>query len=203
MGFIRRGCQALALLSSIALAAPSRAQTSNGPSITLSPNGVTHSIARTGYRLGSQINQADCIDDDVLTFSLELSNRSSYSLEAWVGTACDSVTNRTTPLSTSCWKLFSTVPDSNLTAISLHVRDILFGYTTSATSTPTTSTSTPTPFTSPLITGTGPEACVDPLGIPVVEAFSVTFLLVDPSDASAQAEASWPGTFKIVPPPPP
>ncbi|HEY4106259.1 MAG TPA: hypothetical protein VGM44_20305 [Polyangiaceae bacterium] len=176
------------------LAAPGRAQVASNASIDVSV--VSHSIPRTGFRLNDQINYADCRDGDVISFPLTLTNRGSYQLEAWTsvsGVDCGLTQSRTGQLPTPCWKLFSATPGMNLLIVSVHVRDILAGFFTDLSSV----------APGALISGTGIEACTDGQPLSFVTPFNVTFLLVDPSDASMQAEASWSGTFKISGPQPP
>src|SRR5450432_937107 len=69
-----------------------QAQTVTG--VTLSPL-VEHSIARTRYRLGTQINYNDCRDDDVVSFAVALTNPGATTLEVWAGQGCDQIAVRT------------------------------------------------------------------------------------------------------------
>jgi len=102
--------------------------------ITLAPTPVTHSIMRTGFRLNTQINYADCMGDDILKFSVVLTGRQSFILQAWAGSNCDQPANRTTVNSNLCWKLYEAIPDSSSTnpnnpIVEIHVRDLLAGKT--------------------------------------------------------------------------
>jgi len=239
----------LALLAStFVLSAVGRAPAqSAAATITLGANPVTHSLARTGYRKNTQINFADCDQDDVLTFSTVLTNRASYVLEAWAGTACDQLANRTTANTTLCWKLFSALPSStanpNAPTIPIHVRDLLAGKTvygaqtgsttdgssgssgtggtdaggtggtagtggtdaagTGGSAGTTTTTSGRTLPVGTLVTGTGPEACIDNSGVAVVTPITIFFMLVDGNSAIQGTPVQWAGNYKLLAPNPP
>jgi hypothetical protein len=102
---------------------------------------VTHSITRTGFRLNTQLNYADCIGDDNITFSLSLANRASYPLQVWAGNnSCSTATNRTTTTAAGCWLLYNALPSNNTPTIKLNVRDILWGQTVGSVTTGTITT---------------------------------------------------------------
>lgn len=143
MSSLRRVFAFLALAIGLSVAGQANAQTTT--SITLSAVPVQHSIARTGYLTNTQINYADCINDDILSFSVVLTNRLTYALQAWAGTGCDNIANRTNTNTTLCWKLYDAVPmntssNTNSFTIPIHVRDLVAGRTIYGASSSTTST---------------------------------------------------------------
>ena len=131
--------QVLALLAAVlALGSAQRANAQTLPTTTsvalTTANPVTHSNSamRTGFRTNDQINYADCHDGDgdVMAFNLTLSaNHSSYGLEVWAGTGCQTDATRQTPTLTSCWKLDAESPTTTLPTVKINVRDLLYGPT--------------------------------------------------------------------------
>lgn len=224
---------AAALPSVLAIAVAGPAQAQLGATVTVPPGGVQHSIARGGFRTNNQVNFADCNNDDVILFGVDFTNRASYPLEIWAGNnSCVTNTNRSTTTQTGCWLLYSALPTTNNVTVQLHLRDILWGQTLGAvitgstTSTAgtggtadttdagtvggsggtggTTVTGTSTVPTGTLITGSGADACIDKSGIPVVATLTVTFMLIDPSNANtAIASAPWTLKYKLLAPNPP
>src|SRR4051812_48445420 len=88
---------------------------------------VTHSVPLDGERASDTLSRADCERGDVLSFPLALSNPDGYQLEAWAGTACDRLANRTTLGLRSCWQLVSQAPSGASVSVYIHARDILAG----------------------------------------------------------------------------
>ncbi len=168
MSPLRRVVASLAAMLAFAIAGPARAQTiGTGASLTLS-SAVTHKLPRTGFRLNTQINYADCVGDDQITFGVDLANRASYPLQVWAGNnSCATATNRTTTTLSGCWLLYNALPNTNNITVTLNVRDILWGQTEGAISVGSTTTTTAgtggtTDTTdSGVVTGTGGTAGVD------------------------------------------
>lgn len=111
---------------------PQRALAIAPPTITVEAEEITHSVAQNANLLTADVNHADCLADDQITFPLVLTNREAYTLEAWVGVAdCTLIAERELRTGT-CSKLYSAVPQSttssNVFPITLHVRDILAGF---------------------------------------------------------------------------
>jgi hypothetical protein len=235
---LRRVLALLAAVLAFCVVQPAQAQLA--PTVALAATPVVHSIPRTGFRLNTQINYADCRDDDVLDFSVVLTNRSSFALQAWAGTGCDQLTNRTTTGATLCWKLYDSLPNTTVPTVDIHVRDLLAGKTIYGTGTTTTTTTddagvvdagvagtggatstggaggiggtagattvttgTITLPTGTLVTGTGPQACVDTSDIPVATALTVYFMLVDGNSNIQGTFAQWAAMYKLLAPNPP
>jgi len=135
MPSLRRAFAFLAVAAGLSAASRADAQTTpTGTGVTLSSVPVTHTIPRTGYLTNAQINYADCINDDKLEFSMTLGNRGTFALQAWAGTGCDMLANRTNTNTTLCWKLFDAVPMNTSTignnvTVEIHVRDLVAGRT--------------------------------------------------------------------------
>jgi hypothetical protein len=199
VSFVRRGLRALLGVCIFLGANPARAQTAPSPSVTLADI-VTHSIARDGYRTNNLLNFSDCESDDVITFSLLLSERQSNTLEVWAGTQCDDLTARTTVGATQCWLVASLMPTSDTELVPVHLRDILAGRTVFAS---TTGSSQTLPQPGTVITGTDANACFDPSGIPVANQITLYFMLVDGSKAISGTAATWTAKYKLIGPPPP
>jgi hypothetical protein len=170
-------------------------------SVSLDPI-VTHSHARTGFLLNSQLNYADCEDDDILTFSLTLQNRQTYPLEVWAGDGCDELAVRTSTTQTKCWLLYSATPAVSDVSVDIHARSIVWGTTTGY---PGMAGSTA------IVPGTlidaGQDACeapgsAAPVGPTPIELY---FMLVDPSNLNSivGTSATWTASAKLVGPPPP
>jgi hypothetical protein len=141
MSFYRRAFAFLAAVLATTLAASAPAQTPplGGATLTINSQGITHTAPRTGFRLVTQLNYADCIADDVITFGLSLGNRGTYPLQVWAGNnSCTTNTNRTTTTAAGCWLLYNALPSNNTPTIELHVRDILWGQTEGSVTTGTT-----------------------------------------------------------------
>jgi hypothetical protein len=174
-----------------------RAQT-----ITLSSSGVSHTIARDGYRVNTAINYADCRDEDAIQFSLSLASRGSYALEAWAGSACDTESNRTNSSSTLCWKVYSAVPNTNYPVLSIPVRSILYGRTLasgSSSSTVDTSDAGTSTSSEPGV----PDACHDKTTSASAQTITVYFMFVDGGESAQGTITKWVATYKLVAPPPP
>ena len=109
------------------------AQVAGTPSVTLPTTGLTHSIpVRSGNRLATQLNFADCEQGDVLKFSVTIANGGNLILQAWAGTGCDQLANRTNSVSTLCWKLYDSPAGNTGTLqqeVDINVRDLLAGIT--------------------------------------------------------------------------
>jgi len=131
---LRRLFAFLAALSVLVVVGTAGAQTLT-PTLHITKTGVTHTAPRSGNRLTTFINKADCVADDVMTFPITATNFTGYSLQAWVGTSdCTQTAARTTLV--TCWKVLDTTVasgDSGLvngsTSKQIHTRDIVSGYT--------------------------------------------------------------------------
>jgi hypothetical protein len=240
MSTLRRVFAFLVAVTVLGAVQEARAQTTlpTTTTIALAATPVVHSLPRTGFRLNTQINYADCVGGDVLNFSVVLTNRLSYILQAWAGSGCDNIANRTTTGATLCWKLFDALPSGsspNSPTVSIAVADLVAGQTlygaqtstttsdgssgssgtsgvdagvtagTGGTGGTTTTTTTPTNTlpTGTLVQGTGPQACIDNSGIPVVTPVTVYFMLVDTTGNIQGNFVTWPGTYKLLAPNPP
>jgi len=166
--------------------------------ITLSSSGVSHTIARDGYRLNTAINYADCVDEDEIEFSLSLASRGSYALEAWAGSACDTESNRTNSSSTLCWKVYSAVPNTNYPVLKIPVRSILYGRTLASGS----SSSTSDAGTTNSEVGV-PDACHDKTASASAQTITLYFMFVDGGETAQGTISQWVASYKLVAPPPP
>jgi hypothetical protein len=200
MGSKRFTLGRLALLSVVLFISvcPRLAAAQITPGVTLSAAGITHSIARDGFRTSNILNHRDCVDDDIVSFPLSLTNRGSYRLEVWVGFGCDELVNRTSSLA-QCWRVFSELPLANSRLVSVPVRSMVAGYTSPLVNSAN--------MNSDAGVGTlaqaGPEVCVQS-DLSVVTPITVYFMLIDPSDEQiAGTSATWTGKFKLAGPPPP
>jgi hypothetical protein len=115
------------------------AQAQTGATLKLNQAGVTHTPPRgtNSNRLITQINLADCLNDDVMTFPLAATGFSNLSLQAWVGTAdCTVQATRQNTSQTQCWLIESTTVNAQSTSstgninLSLHVSSMVSGFTT-------------------------------------------------------------------------
>jgi hypothetical protein len=130
------------------------------PSITVDLQGITHTIARDGLRLNSQINYADCVNDDRIDFPLQLTGRQTYTLEAWVGIGCESLLARSTVGQTQCTLLYSEPSMISNPVLEIPARDIVARYTEAQQS------------TGNVVTVAGLEACEDHSGFRVISSAS-------------------------------
>ena len=110
--------------------------TTTTPTLVITKTGVTHSAPRSANRLNTQVNKADCLADDVVTFPITATGFTGYGLQAWVGTGCTDAGVRTLAGQRNCWKVLDTTfqqqGSSNQTgsaSIQLHVRSMIAGYT--------------------------------------------------------------------------
>jgi hypothetical protein len=179
----------------LGLAQRARAQT-----ITLSTSGVSHTIARDGYRVNTAINYADCRDEDAIEFSLSLASRGSYALEAWAGSACDTESNRTNSSSTLCWKVYSAVPNTNYPVLKIPVRSILYGRTLASGSSSSTDASDAGTTTSEQGV---PDACHEKSASASAQTITLYFMFVDGGEVAQGTITTWVATYKLVAPPPP
>ena len=191
------------LLLMCALSRAAHAQT-----ITLPSAGVTHSVARDGNRLNTTINYADCIAKDAIEFPLTLTERGSYSLEAWAGSSCDELSYRTSTSSTACWKVYSAAPTTNTPIVSIPVRSLLYGRTLASGSTTTTTvtddeTASDAGTTIATATSSVPNACNDKSGSLAAQTLTVFFMLVDSGEVAQGNIVKWEATYKLVGPAPP
>jgi hypothetical protein len=186
----------------VAVAGRARAQTTvTAASLGLS-SAVTHRLPRTGFRLNTQINYADCIGDsngdDTITFGVDLVNRGSYPLQVWAGNnSCATATNRTTTTLTGCWLLYNALPNTNNITVTLHVRDILWGQTVGSVTTGSTTTTTAgtggttdTTDSGVVTAGTGGTAGVDAGTTTTTTSTLPTGTLIDFQDINACTDNS-------------
>lgn len=142
------------------------------------------------------INQADCVNDDVLSFGLTVAGTQNAEVQVWAGTACETVENRSISADAPCWMLFSAPPGTGSLTASLHVRDILAGRTLNLIG------NNPLAPVGTLVAG--PEACV-PTNLELSQMFQIQlyFMLVDDRSSVIGEVATWTARAKIVGPPPP
>jgi len=199
MGFIfaGRGQWLMRLALGLCVLWPGRVEAKT-TGVTLDPI-VTHSIARSAFRTFEKINEADCVDDDVLTFHMTVTANQNANLEIWAGTDCALFVNRTTTAETLCWKLFSAPVGTDGLVADLHVRDILAGRTLNVPG-----SDTPVAPVGTLVNGVGLEAC-DPRNLESSAPFEIQlfFIPVDGTASVVDNFATWTARAKIVGPPPP
>ncbi len=96
-------------LATLVVALPAAAQ-----SIVIQPNFVRSSGQRDIGQKPSWVSYADCINDDVMTLTLNLANFGPYNLEAWagVGVDCTNIDERQ-GASASCWRLVEPLDPTN------------------------------------------------------------------------------------------
>lgn len=94
--------------------------------VTLPNTGVSHSRTTRGDLRLNQVNYRDCAENDTISFSLSLANRSTHTLEVWSGQDCETLANRTTPTLTLCRKVHSQLPTSNQPTATVKVQDMLY-----------------------------------------------------------------------------
>jgi hypothetical protein len=184
------GAWGLGILCSVSSA---RAQAPS-PRVSLQAEAVTHSAPRGNGLRASQLNAADCRNNDMLSFPFTLSGSQGYSLQAWAGARCENITARVTKDQQQCWQLASFTAMDGAHRLDLPVRDILYGRTAAGD-----------PARGPL----GKPAQLDPTlacetwtGSGPPEIVSVYFMLVDSAANIVGEFATWNVTYKLVGPPP-
>jgi len=187
------------LLTCVILGFVRRAQ---AQTITLSTSGVSHTIARDGYRVNTAINYADCVDEDAIEFSLSLASRGSYALEAWAGSSCDTESNRTNSSSTLCWKVYSAVPNTNYPVLKIPVRSMLYGRTLASGGSSSTVDASDAGTTTSSEPGV-PDACHDKSASASAQTITLYFMFVDGGETAQGTITKWDATYKLVAPPPP
>lgn len=216
------------ILSSVGWA---QAQT-GGVSVTIPTTGVSRPGQDYSGKVPiTQINYQDCLNDDPITFTLNLgAGYNNYALEIWAGSACDTFANRQ-PATATCWKVDGGgTPNNVVFRVTAKVRDILAGRTggSNIVETPSTggtggtSATGGTGATDAVAgddgTGTGgtssgggstvdvpsdaPSACITTSSNTTPQKIGVYFLLLDGSNMSA-GQASWQATYKLTSSAPP
>ena len=208
--------------------------TTSSATLKITKTGVTHTTSRGSNNRGlTQINYADCANDDVMTFPLVVAGFSMYTLQVWAGTNCTDVATRTSSTQRTCWLVESTAiqTNSNSYSLPLHVSSLVAGYTTLFGTNACATTSTGTAGSSSGGASSGgnggdtssggatssgsvaigqkiepnPSYCEQPCpkNVQGPTTINVFFMLVNTSDNSVAASDSWQGTFKLVGPQPP
>ena len=204
-----------------------------GSTLKINKAGVVHSAARSANRLNTLINRSDCDNDDIMSFPVTLTNRGTYSLQAWVGTTnCADQTIRQSSTQQQCWKVYDAIPggtNPNAPTLGIPVRSMVAGYTSLFGGTPAsndggaggaantagtggdtssagaaTGGATSNP-TQPIgtLVMAGKEACTPVSTVAGATTLTVYIMLVDASTQAAAASDTWVGTFKLVGPPAP
>ena len=140
-----------------------------------------------GQRMTSQINLKDCLTDDRVGLVLELAEYQAYALEIWAGSACDTLSART-PITATCWRVYSATPNSAITTVQLSVRDLLRGRTNVT------------------IGESGPSSnvpeCTTTASVSAAQILNAYVMLLDANGIVA-ALSTWRATFKLTAPLPP
>ncbi|HET7542610.1 MAG TPA: hypothetical protein VFK05_22220 [Polyangiaceae bacterium] len=155
------------------------------------PSIAIHDVGRElphGNLQPTQINRADCLADDSVVMTIELSEHSDFLLEVWAGVACDVLSSRRGATAT-CWKVFAEQPPDTTFEINLRVRDLLFGRTKASSA----KAGAPP---------TGNEACEGVSGAVGAQLLSTYVMLIDASEMVA-GYAMVKFQYRLKGPPPP
>ncbi len=160
-------------------------------SVTLSQEGVSHSRGDRADLLNTQINIADCVNDDRISFSPVVTGGEGYALEAWAGQGCDVFAVRAFVSNLNCWKLDThAVVSINPAQIVVSVRDLLYGRTKA---------SLPNEPPRPGL----PDVCTNKIEASSAQALNVYFMLVDSAEQIQGTFAIWNASYKLTRPPAP
>ena len=173
---------ALGFAATLAFLVPSLAA---AQTITLNPTGIDRKVElRPDSQQKYSINRADCLADDVFTFSADIADFTGLALQVWVGSDCATKTQRET--GGSCWLVYDAGPVQTPVSIAVRAQDIV---------------SLHKPGTTPNGPNTGTAEDCDNQTSPAPQNITLSFMFVDTTtNEVAGTGATYETAFDLVGP---